>query len=251
MKIAIITLATLILAPFVPAQAAADYYLKIDGVEGETKTSAAPTRAETGTSREEGSVTTSPTTETGSVAAPATDPQEASLDAFIKIDGVEGESEKKGNVEVQWKVEEGESARPGSEGLEIAAEAEALTPDFSILLGGGSDDDESAREARSRVADILLQGMQEGDMSAEQVSMNFEKITTRVRQGLKLFGLIPVSALATVEIDAEERVTVKFPWWAFLASGKDASLGERVFTTLSNVLTAKHDTVKNAINNVR
>lgn len=246
----ILLLAALVLIPYAAADAATDYYLKLGGVEGETTSAPAPAtrtveplRAETaGTPDEPGSAAV-----TGTV---TTAPQEASVDAFLKIDGVEGEA-KKGNVEMQWKVEEGEKAAEAPGVTDVAPDAQPLTPDFSILLGGGSDEDEEAQEGRAAAAEILLQGMQEAGAPAEQVSLNYEKIKTKLRQDLKLFGLIPVRASVEVEVDAEERVTVRFPWWAFLASGKQADLGERVFATLSDVLKTRHDAVKNAIGNVR
>lgn len=232
-------LLALVLLPYGPAAAATDYYLKLDGVEGETTAAPAPERA-------------SPPRAAVPTAEPAvtTAPQEASLDAFIKIDGVDGET-KGGNVEFEWKVEEGESAPPAPGGAEVTADAQPLTPDFSILLGGGSEDDDATEAGRAEASGIILQGLQEAGVPAEQVSMNFEKIKTKVHQEIRLFGFIPVTAEATVEIDAEERVTVKFPWWSFLAGGKDASLGQKVFSSISDVLKTKHDTLKNAIGNIR
>ena len=166
-----------------------------------------------------------------------------------------GTGEGKGKVEYDWKVEEGESA-PAIEPdeIDVADDSEPITPDFGILLGGGGGgiDDDEAEEGRAAVADILLQGMQEAGMPAENVSLNFEKIKTKVSQPLKLFGIFPMSAAVTVEIDAEERVQVRFPWWAFLASGKQGdALGERVVSAISNVLKTKHDTIKNSIGNIR
>ncbi len=231
-------LLALVLLPYGPAAAATDYYLKIDGVDGET--TAAPERADPPRAAV-------PTLE----ATVTTPPQEASADAFIKFDGVDGET-KGGDVEFEWKVEEGESAPPSAGGSEVAADAQPLTPDFSILLGGsGGDDEEASESGRAQASEILLQGMQEAGVPAEQVSMNFEKIETRVRQEIKLLGLIPVSVLTTVEIDADERVAVKYPWWSFLAGGKDASLGEKVFSSISNVLKSKHDALKSAIGVIR
>lgn len=150
-------------------------------------------------------------------------PSHATTDFLIKLPPIEGETEGKGNVEHEWKVEEGESVAD-------TEEAEAL---------------EHARA-------VLEEGAKAADQAIESLSLNYEKITTRVRHEVKLFGVIPVTALATVEIDTEDRVKVRFPWWAFLASGKDdTTLGERVFTTVSNVLKTRHDTVKNSIGNIR
>ena len=174
-----------------------------------------------------------------------------------------------GKVEYEWKVEEGESAqgesgeKGGTEDINIGVgelsntgagqndinamtDPEPITPDFSILLGGGSSD-----EGRAKAAEILMQGAQEEGVPVESISLNFEKIEARVNQKVKLFGFIPATAEATVEINAKQEIKVKFPWWAYLARGKDRSVGERVFTAISNVLKTKHDTVKNAIGNIR
>lgn len=189
---------------------------------------------------------------TTTVAPPPQPPQEASTDYLLKIPPIDGESAK-GKVETGWKVEEGEKAAvPGVEPdeIDVNVDPEPVTPDFSILLGGGGT--ESSAEGEAKVAEILLQGMQEADMPAEQVSLNYGKIKTKIAQPLKLFGFIPVSVSAEVEIDVDRNVKVRFPWWSFLATGKDeAGLGSRVFTAVSNVLKTKHDTVKNSINNVR
>ena len=205
-----------------------------------------------------------------------------------------------GNVEFEWKVEEGESTQPndgqdvttgqGSSsggtadlnigigeqaatgGVNVAAgdvngdgmEGEGVEPDeidfqgeqesnFAILLSsGGSDGDNEKGQRAAEVLEILKDGLEEEGVATEHISLNFEKITTKVKQEVKLFGFIPVQATATVEIDAEEKVKVKFPWWTFLAGGKNSeSLGQKVFSALSNVLKTKHDTLKNSINNVR
>lgn len=169
------------------------------------------------------------------------DPQEAS-DMFLEIKGIEGESTK--------------NQVPGVEPdeIDVAADPEPLTPDFGILLGGESEDDPESltEEQQTAVAEILLQGLQEEGAPTETLSLNYEKIKTTTKQSVKLLGIIPMEIEATVEIDAEEQVKVKFPWWSFLVSGKDSdALGQSIFTSLSNVLKTRHDTVKNAIGNIR
>ena len=236
------------------AHGASDYYLKLGGVEGESSASATtttgvqtiqaqPSPSAGGT--EDINIGVGELQESGSV-RPATDVAAPSTGTT------------KGKVEYEWKVEEGESAAPNPsiepDEIDVADDGEPITPDFSILLGGGggSDDDEAAEESRANVADILRQGAEEAGLPTESISLNFEKITTKVKQSAKFLWFIPASVTATVEIDAENRVQVKFPWWAFFLAGKNGDeLGEKVFTTLSNVLKTKHDTVKNAIGNIR
>ncbi|MEK7063841.1 MAG: hypothetical protein AAB955_04105 [Patescibacteria group bacterium] len=203
------------------AQAAStDYYLKLGGVDGETK------RATTARATTTGTVTT----------------------------GESGEAE--GKVEYEWKVEEGESAAtPGVEPDEIDYndDGEPLTPDFSILLGGGSDDDSEERlQGLARAEAVLLENAKASEQAIESVSLNFEKISTKIKHEVRLFGFIPATATATVDIDAEEEVHVSFPWWAIFATGRDDdAVGKKVVEAIANVLKTKHDTVKNAINNVR
>ena len=166
-------------------------------------------------------------------AAVTAQPQKGSTDALLKIDTIKGES--------------AEGQQPEQPPLEVAPAPEPVMPDFSILLGGGSSE-----EGRAKAEEILLQGMQDEGVPAEQVSLNFEKIKMKVVQPAKLFGVIPLSMKAEVEIDADENVKVRFPWWSFLTRGGDeASLGARVFTAVSNVLKTKHDTIKNSIGNIR
>lgn len=170
----------------------------------------------------------------GTVTTPPA-PQPGAVDVFMEIEGVKGESTK-GEVPP----------------LEVTPKPAGLMPDFSILLGGGSSDDEESAEGRQQAADILLRGAQEEGLAAESISLNYEKITTKISTRVKMFGVIPATVTATVEIDAASRVRVRFPWWTFLATGKDAEgLGARVLTALSNVLKTKHDTIKNSIGNVR
>ncbi len=253
-----LVIVALALLQFGVAVGATDYYLKLDGVKGESAAAATTTS---------GTVQTRPSGASGGTEdmnigigelqetrTTGVEPDEidANASAAGATGGSSGSGTTKGNVEYEWKVEEGEKGVPGVEPDEIdaAADGEPLTPDFSILLGSGSGD--AAEREADAVADILMQGMQEAGAPAESISLNYEKIKAKVAQPAKLFGLIPIVLAAEVEIDAASQVKVKFPWWAFLASGKDGdSLGERVFTALSNVLKTKHDTIKNAIGNIR
>lgn len=168
-----------------------------------------------------------------SVAVPD-EPQRAQVDYFLKIDGVEGESD---------------DTKGGETGSYDTLTQEQAS-NFAILLSGGND--ETSQEAREEVADILFQAMQEADMPIESVSLNFEKITMTTRHSAKLFGFIPMDVDATVEIDAESNVKVKFPWWSIIMSGKsEVAVREQAVGALSNALKAKHDTAMNAIRNMK
>ncbi|HXV26441.1 MAG TPA: hypothetical protein VD862_00200 [Candidatus Paceibacterota bacterium] len=220
-------------------------------------------------------------TPASSVASPTPSPQGAQVDYYLKIDGVEGESEAKGNVETEWKVEEGEKStdepddsmeakesgeRGGTEDINIGIGEHRAAVDsfFDIFVDLSAEGDEggnagilfgsggSGGDGGSAVADILLQGMQEEGVPTEQISLNFEKITARVRHEVRLFGLIPVRTTADVDVDAEGGVKVRFPWWAVLATGKDAeNLGSRTSGALGNVLEVKYEAILEVITGVR
>jgi len=235
----------------------AAYYIKYEGVDGEAIDSSAP----------------------------GVEPDE--IDARTTDDG----DSAKGNVETEFKVEKGESAAPGVEPDEIDSkfnsdnaeetngdedqpiitgqipntEQGGIEPDeiddkfsddsrestFAILLSGAGEDKPS-QAGKKQIEDILLQGAHADDVPMEEISLNFEKIESKVKQEVKLFGFIPIQATATVEIDKQERVKVKFPWWAFFASGKNKEgLGGRVFQTLTNVLETKHEAIKVITNNIK
>lgn len=256
-----------------PQEASTDYLLKLGGVEGESTKGATPgvepDEIDVMVSDEEtrgGNVEYEWKVEEGEKME-GVEPDEIDAAMEQAAEGQTASTEstrgtKKGNVEYEWKVEEGESAPPANTGfdrVDAPSDPQPITPDFSILLGGGggggSDDDEGdelTEETRSAVADILLKGMQEEGAPSETLSLNFEKIKTTAKQSVKLFGFIPLSITATVEIDADGNAEVSYPWWSFLVGGKDGdSLGKSIVASLSNVLKTKHDTIKNAIGNIR
>ncbi len=252
------------------ANAGAAVYLEIEDIEGESTNSSSAETTNTRTSSEQKaqfelqkSNDSSAETETGTHSG-------GGGGGAGKVQ-MSTEEEKKGNVEYGWKVEEGEKLegtgiepdeidfmgdnrggeKGGTEDINIGV-GELLRTNLAILLSGGSDDEAEAEENRSEVAKIILAGLQEGDRPIETLSLNFEKISVQSRERVRLFGIIPTSAKATIEIDSEAEVKVKFPWWAVFASGKNSEeLGQSTLDAIVDVLKARHDTVKNAISNVR
>ena len=185
-----------------------------------------------------------------------TKPEEAS-DMFLEIKGIEGESEeKKGNVEHEWKVEEGESAagtpgKPKYEDIKAsvggASDEEGEkggTEDINIGVGElqGNAVSVSAVEVRGwdpkekqeflatvkthaqvrseQDLENFAKGVLLENENMEEISLNFEKITMEHRSSGKLFGFIPISFTQRVELEAEGddagRVKVKMPWFSFL-----------------------------------
>ena len=185
-----------------------------------------------------------------------TKPEEAS-DMFLEIKGIEGESEeKKGNVEHEWKVEEGESAA-GTHGKRKYEDIKASvggasdeegekggTEDINIGVGElqGNAVSVSAVEVRGwdpkqkqeflatvkahaqvrseQDLENFAKGVLLENENMEEISLNFEKITMEHRSSGKLFGFIPISFTQRVELEAEGgdagRVKVKMPWFSFL-----------------------------------
>lgn len=250
MKI-IIFAGLLFFAPLAGFAASTDYYLKIDGIDGESQ----PSRA--GIAIPATTVATPTTTETGgtspgSVAAPETGGTEAS-GGFIKIEDIKGEtSEAKGKVEMEFKVEEGEKAmddKGHKNEIDILSSdgTNENATNFALLLGGPDTSEERA-QGLERAAEVILLGAQESGKPLESVSFNFEKIQVKLKEEVKLFGIIPLQTLASVEIDASEQATVKLPWWSFLAFGVEREeIGTGVVDTLKRVLAAKHDSVEQAL----
>ncbi len=224
-----------------PEAASTDYLLKLDGVKGESASEPEP--------------------------APTAAPSRSKIESLpIK----QGTQEDAGTAPTRAiNPETGSAAKDNGHKNEIeilsnSVNPEPLMPDLSILLGGSGGEASSSvsvaagdvngltEEKRVQIANILQQGLIEEGAPVEQVSLNFEKITVMLSHPLKLFGVLPVQASARAEIVASGKTSIHFPWWSFLASGKDTeSLGSGVQNALAQVLTSKHDTIKNAIGNIR
>lgn len=223
-------------------------------------TSSAPARATTDNGSAYSRATTTPEEhEQGTRADPVIidvqadsmdDPSAANTDVYLELDGVGGETsnkpgvepdeidnkmtdedaaKKKDNVEHNWKVEEGQktpSVEPDE--IDVADEAEPTIPGFDILFSGYLDHDDDGdtiptmdEEVELKVEKILLDEMQAKGVPVESITLNFAKIEMVRSEDLKLFGFIPVSASTTIEIDTAQNVIVSYPWWSFLATGKD------------------------------
>jgi len=172
------------------------------------------------------------------------------------VTGSQGESEKKGNVEYEWKVEEGESATgtPGKPKYEDIKASGAAGGNESGEKGGTEDINIGVDELQGNAVSVsavevrgwdptqkqeflatvkthahvrseqdlenFAKGVLLGNENMEEISLNFEKITLKHRSSGRLFGFIPISFTQRVELDAEGddagRVKVKMPWFSFL-----------------------------------
>lgn len=230
-----IVLLALVLLPVSTAYAAStDYLLEIDGVKGESSakpTTTAPTRLTPSTSTEEQSKPEVEFKVEKGEALQNTGVEPDEIDFKATDDGEQEKKGGKGNVEYGWKVEEGEKAARSN---------------FAVLFGAGN---EISEQQRSEVASILLAGLAEGDRPAETLSLNYEEIKMSTKQSLKLFGFIPVSALVNVEVSKDMQTQVSYPWWAFLASGKDKTgLSSYVVNTLLEVMSEKTLEISKVVN---
>lgn len=255
--------------------ASADYFIKFDGVEGESTKSSTDDSATLEVKVNAASSMRATTTTKG---------QPKYEDIKASNDG----EEKKGNVEYGWKVEEGEKSGEGDDdnlvsisAVEIRGWDDTKKKEFLATV-------RTHAEVRSEQdLENFARGVMLENQAMEEIAFNYEKIKLKYESEGKLFGFIPVSFKKDVEIDlAEEdvaaRVKVKFPWYRFMmrvdvpADELEGAIGEgmsdvlagatttaqlslearvtimaKMMNTVSNVLKTKHDTVKNSISNVR
>lgn len=85
------------------------------------------------------------------------------------------------------------------------------------------------------------------DENIESVSLNFEKIKLRYDQPAKLFGFIPMSLRAQVEIDEKSQVKVKFPWYAFLTSGNRDEVREEIRNAVQERSISNNDIIDDIV----
>ncbi len=219
--------------------ASTDYYLKIDGVDGESTKAAEETRG----------------TEPGTSVTGSTKPEEVSADYYLKLDGVEGESKptpgvepdeidydgkqetnfgvlldsggsdddgdgvddsesRKGNVEYGWKVEGGE--RVSIEARELRGLGEQEKAEFLSEVKAFAEL-QSEQDLENFARGILLEN---DELIA--VQFNPKELSVSRKASGKLFGFIPVTykeeVRASGDDGAEVEIEVKLPWWSFLIS---------------------------------
>jgi len=154
----------------------------------------------------------------------------AATDYYLKLGGVEGETTTRATSSPTTSATvQTTSTQSNPEGTSKGK------VETGLKVEEGTD--EERLRGLERAEQVILENAKASDQSIESISLNFQKITTRVRHEVKVFGFIPVTTTAEVDIDAQEIVKVKFPWWTFLASDKDKDeIGKRVLENLSEVL---------------
>lgn len=265
-----------------PQEASTDYYLKIEGVDGESS------------EKKKGNVEMSWKVEEGTKAA-SIEPDEIDIKlgeaeaaggVFIKFDDVPGEAS--GGVNVASGDVDGDGRASIGEQIQDAIKVDGVTvrgwdPEKKKAILGIVPANPEALKSEKELA-LFAASIADADPQMEQISLNYTKIEIRYNSSGKLFGIIPIVLTQTVaaELDQETGlpvVSVTLPWYAFLAS-KDVSPKEieeeaakgtdkhkgtieidsfswghtqmgSMAMSLSNILKTKHDTAKNAIGNVR
>lgn len=234
MKRTLLIAAVLATAAALPAYAASDYLLKLDGVKGETREStAAPTTVQ--------------------IQPVVAEPMPLPPEPVGASSGAAGQSTPGGTVYpvIKYDVPVARPV-PGVEPDEIDYDEDSKNAtNFGILLGGPSDgggSDEEETQGLEKAQELLAAKTKASNAAIESVSFNFEKISLRVKAPLKLFWVIPIDAPATVEVDALARSTVTYPWWSFLAAGRDAdTLGAQMVSALARSMQDESQAIQEAL----
>lgn len=195
--------------------------------------------------------------------------------AFIKIDDIKGES-----ADSSSKTKSEARKKDLKEIVILGSEVREKAQKNKVEVRGWDpekkkvtitpDDVKKGGDFINLVGAITL-----SDKNIKKVSFNQEEITIKYIQPAKLFGFIPMSLTAKVELSKKNKVKVKFPWYTFLTKNnakevkkeidvlsfswgaatdkKDTDLKERArrFQTISNLLKAKHDVMAAIIQNIK
>lgn len=244
-----------------PQAAKTDVFLEIKGVDGESKEKGGTEDINIGVGELQESAR--PGVEPDEIDSKATDEpsrtpgvepdeidydeEQKAADYFMKFDTIEGESKDTKSSAAKGNVP---GVEPDEIDVAIDEDPQPVMPDFGILLGGDTDDDDE--EALTPMEELILNGLKEEGAPAETLSLNYEKIKTKVKDDVKLFGLFAMDLTVEVEVNQEGEATVDYPWWSFLVSGKEGdTLGEAIAQVLSNVFKTKHDIMLNAVRNMK
>lgn len=190
---------------------------------------------------------------------------------------------KSGNVEFEWKVEEGESTKKPKEIIVVGSQVRGWDVKTKEEIIGVAPSSPSMVTTDEDLALFVTAGALKTEV-VEDVSLNYKKIKISAAVPAKLFGFIPSTIATTLIVerdaanDAYGRVKVQFPWWhvlttklvsektiqslyneeeqragSVIATATQNTQGElaRQFQTLSNIMKTMHDTAKNAIQNIR
>ena len=218
------------------------------------------------------------------------------LKAFIKVEGVEGDSadSAKGITAGRGDGEDavldgGDSeTKPADSNIKKSKEIIVVGNKVRELVQDGKVEvrgwDPEKKEVTIKPENVnspkdfldLVGATVLSDENIESVSLDSKEIKMEYRQPAKLFGFIPMSLTAQVELSGTDQLKVKFPWYTFLTKNnakevkdeidvlsfswgakatdeEDINLQDRArkFQAISNVLRASHDTMKAIIQNIK
>ena len=169
----------------------------------------------------------------------------AAMDAFMELSDVNGEDHDSaqgsdvapGNGDIV-----ASSPADGSElrdlivvGSEVRAKAQA----GSVEVRGwdpvkkevtiNPNDVEDGEDLLNFVGAITL-----SDENIKSVSLNPEKITMEYDQPARLFGFIPMSLTAQAELDKNDVIKVRFPWYTFLTKSSKSEISAQIQSAIEN-----------------
>lgn len=258
--------------------ASTDYFLKIDGVDGETKSTAEVKTTDIQVSPYR------PAPVEEAKPTPGVEPDEIDYtddddgngltpDTAVLLGGGSDDAEaKKGNVDYGWKVEEGENISVSAvevRGWDPEQKQEFLqeVKTFAELQSG--------QDLENFAKGVLLE-----DENIKDIEFRTNGLEVAYKATGKLLGFIPHTFTERVVAEGEDgqdiEVKVKLPWYSFLLSPDvdpneianeakkkhkevihieswsfGASNAGTFLVILSDILQTKHDTAKNSIGNVR
>lgn len=216
---------------------------------------------------------------------------------YLKIGDIKGESteanasstgtstSKGGNVEFEWKVEEGKSAasKP-KEIVVVGSKVRGWDPETKAEVLGVAPQDADQVQNETDLAFLLVRAAHD-DENIGEVEVNLEgesRVRVEYFQPARLFGFIPVGLAHSIEvrtdIENNDRVKINLPWWHIFAIKEvvvdeealeeeislnfekisasasvesSVRLESRAFQTISNAMKAAHDVAMSSIRNIK
>lgn len=83
---------------------------------------------------------------------------------------------------------------------------------------------------------LYTRSLEQEDRDIENVEMQDDHIVLAYRQPAKFLGLVPVSVIANVKVDAQGNVSVDYPWYTVLSFKNDAKLKEELRLKVAEVI---------------
>jgi hypothetical protein len=114
------------------------------------------------------------------------------------------------NIRTDVKLDTGLKANVGTPNENASATATAKTTQSAGVTVSSTTD-----------LDLYTRTVTEQDASVENVVVKEDSVAVSYREPAKILGFIPTELIVTVEVENNGTVSVRYPWYAFLA-GKNA-----------------------------